>query len=294
MWFGWGAMEGQYADTAAGMLEILEREKGISFEIQHAEYQDRCMPTTNAPPCLGSCGCTRQRIRDWCWRFRQRITFQYLRTAGRAKGRAHPCFERLAGKRGDRRTAPFRAGKETYRYVQEILRRSQTTPRKLILQDVRPRPYPGGKRVVFAEAQRTHSVVYSVNGPIEMCEKLGRLAGRLPGCCGAPQLPGEPGLRGGGEPVYAAFVRQLHHATGARTAVYKDQGRNQKRHDWLRKTRLVRKLLMKHEFWHKVRKGAGLTECLRGTGLFGQKWTRCFVDILFTNQKGAAKWKKRF
>lgn len=56
--------------------------------------------------------------------------------------------------------------------------------------------------------------------------KAGRAGRAAAGAAaGAPQLPGEPGLRGGGEPVCAAFVRRLHRA-GARTVVHKDQGRD--------------------------------------------------------------------
>lgn len=175
-----GAMEGQYADTAAGMLEILEREKGISFEIQHAEY--RIVHADNQ--CATVFGVLRVHTAEdsgLVLAFRQRITFQYLRT-GEGPKAVHIHVSNDWQVKEANEPLPFRAGKETYRYVQEILRRSQTTPRKLILQDVCGRDHIlVESEVVFAEAQRTHSVVYSVNGPIEMCEKLGRLAGRLPG-----------------------------------------------------------------------------------------------------------------
>ena len=175
-----GAMEGQYADTAAGMLEILEREKGIGFEIQHAEYRivhadDQCATV------FGVLRVHTAEDSGLVLAFRQRITFQYLRT-GEGPKAVHIHVSNDWQVKEANEPLPFRAGKETYRYVQEILRRSQTTPRKLILQDLCGRDHIlVENEVVFAEAQRTHSVVYSVNGPIELCENLGRLAGRLPG-----------------------------------------------------------------------------------------------------------------
>ena len=175
-----GAMEGQYADTAEGMLAILDREKGIRFEIKNAAYQlvdadERCATV------FGSLQVRTAEGSGLVLAFRQRVTFQYRRT-GEGPKAVHIHVSNDWQVKEANEPLPFRAGKETYRYVQEILRRSQATPRKLVLQDVHGRRHIlMESEVVFAEAQRTHSVVYSVNGPIELCEKLCRLARRLPG-----------------------------------------------------------------------------------------------------------------
>ena len=144
-----GAMEGQYADTAEGMLAILDREKGIRFEIKNAAYQlvdadERCATV------FGSLQVRTAEGSGLVLAFRQRVTFQYRRT-GEGPKAVHIHVSNDWQVKEANEPLPFRAGKETYRYVQEILRR------------------------------RTHSVVYSVNGPIELCEKLCRLARRLPG-----------------------------------------------------------------------------------------------------------------
>lgn len=174
-----GAMEGQYADTAAGMLEILEREKGIGFEIQHAEYRivyadDQCATV------FGVLRVHTAEDSGLVLAFRQRITFQYLRT-GEGPKAVHIHVSNDWQVKEANEELPFRAGKETYRYVQEILRRNGRAPEKLSVRDIHHHSrIIVADEIIFAEAEKTHCILHCVDGTVEIHERFDRLAARLP------------------------------------------------------------------------------------------------------------------
>lgn len=177
MWIG--AMEWQYTHTAEEILAALAPEDGIEREIVSAEYEavyadDRCCTV------VGRLFVRTKESSGMLLAAHQRVTFQYAMFDGTPKIVHIHASNSWDAPEPDE-IFPFRAGKETYRYVQDILRRKGEAPSRISLHDVRGnRYYIQVDEIMFIEAQKPHCILYCVNGRIEANIQISALAQKLP------------------------------------------------------------------------------------------------------------------
>lgn len=174
-----GAMEGQYAGRAAEMLAVLEREKDIEFELYDQEYQT-VYAGGECAAVLALYGARTAESSGYVLAFRQRATFLYRNApCGPLAVHIHVSNDWQAKEPGE--PLAFRAGRETYQYVQELLRRKKQAPQKIMLRDVHQCCHLLlVHEIMFAETQGSHCVLHCVNGKLELYMRLKDLAARLP------------------------------------------------------------------------------------------------------------------
>lgn len=77
---------------------------------------------------------------------------------------------------------PYRAGKETYQYVQERIRRGESAMDKLELTGRKHGKYfLIADEIIYVAAKRDYCLIYYLDGRLEVTESIGDLAARLPG-----------------------------------------------------------------------------------------------------------------
>lgn len=174
-----GAMEWQFIEGAETMLEMLSAEKGILREVADSEYgviyADEHCCTVAGRLHARTTGASEMVLASL-----QRATFQYaLFEDGPKAVHIHVSNSFDLTEPGE--LFPFRAGRETYRYMQEILRKEKKKHKKITVRDIRYNTHIVlADEILFIEAQKPHCILHGVEDTIEVYAKLGELHQKLP------------------------------------------------------------------------------------------------------------------
>lgn len=176
-----GSMEWQFTQGLSNMLAELARENGIAREIEASEFQ----VVYADEHCCTVAGWMRAKTPESSGMLvaaMQRATFQYACIEGVPKA-VHIHVSNSWDVVEKDEIFPFRAGRETYRYVQDVLRRQYRVSPKLMIRDVRRRVHIlTADEIMLVEAQAGHSVLHCVDRRIEVCTRMAQHAAALPEC----------------------------------------------------------------------------------------------------------------
>lgn len=174
-----GAMDWQFTGSAEKMLELLSAEDGIPREVADSEYgviyaDERCCTIA------GRLHARTPGNTDMVLAIHQRTTFQYVLFEDGPKA-VHIHVSNSFDLTEPGEMFPFRAGRATYRYMQEILRRERKRHKKISIRDIRHNTHILlAHEIMFIEAQKPHCILHGVDGTIEVYAKLGELHDKLP------------------------------------------------------------------------------------------------------------------
>lgn len=176
-----GSMEWQMIQGREGVLAELERDAHIPREILDTDFR----VIYADPYCCTVSGWMRAKTPESSGMLLaavQRVTFQYALFDGVPKAvHIHVSNSWDMAEKGEQ--FPFRAGRESYQYVQEVLRKAKKEPEKLLLRDIHYRIHvAAADEIMLVEARRNHCVFRTVNGEIEVYATLAGCLEKLPEC----------------------------------------------------------------------------------------------------------------
>lgn len=177
MWMG--ALENQYAENMKAVRRILKSETAILRGIDWEQYG----LTLETPDCCivtGRLQISTDPSTHMLLAARQRITFVYALRQGRPSlVHLHMSipWEVSAREKG----FPYRAGRQSYEYVQQVLRQKRGAPPRLILQDAHRNTHILLEdEIFFLEAQGACILFHCLNGCLRLRGSLTEWAAKLP------------------------------------------------------------------------------------------------------------------
>lgn len=174
-----GAMENQYSENMKVVRRLLKSEAPILRTVDWERYHltvadDDCCVVTGQLR-ISTDPSTHMLLAAW-----QRITLVYVLRQGRPTlVHLHLSipWEASAREKG----FPYRAGRQTYEYVQQVLRQKRGAPPRLILQDAHRNTHILLEdEIFFLEAQGASILFHCLNGCLRLRGSLTEWAAKLP------------------------------------------------------------------------------------------------------------------
>ena len=174
-----GSMEWQFTQGVENMMQELEKENGIERQIVDSEFSvvyadDHCCTV------VGWMRAKTPETSGMILAAMQRATFQYALFDGIPKA-VHIHVSNSWDVVEENEVFPFRAGHETYQYVQSVLHRQNKVSQKMIVRDVHHRThFIMVDEIMLIEARASHNILHCVDRRIEIYASIIKQLEELP------------------------------------------------------------------------------------------------------------------
>lgn len=178
MWIG--ASECEYTVGKDAMYQLLFLQLNTPCKIlessYHLIYKSDTTATVSGKLTVETCEETGLYLK-----VKQRVTFQYVKAENDKPVIVHLHVSNIWDILEPNEKFPYRAGRETYLYVLEQLKKKEGLMKKIELAGKKHEKYLLlADEILYIEAQRHYCIVYYMDGRLEVMEAIGTVAKRLP------------------------------------------------------------------------------------------------------------------
>lgn len=176
MWIG--PLEHQVVFSKKEVEEILNIEKGIIFSLLDSEFH---LISTDENSCVvvGWVEICTDENSGYVLKCRQRITFIY-KIEKEKLNVSHMHISESWDILGDDEVFPFRAAKQTYQYMQQLIKTKFENYKKIMVYDTqRHAHFIMENEIIYIEASNIHCYLYYMNGKLLITEGITEFAEKL-------------------------------------------------------------------------------------------------------------------
>lgn len=176
MWIG--AMESQFVVGKDKFYDILIKEKNIPCSIVKQHYH-LISGNEYTAVVVGELLVHTKKCTGMILEVKQRVTFQYILWNGVPKV-SHLHVSNVWDALEPDEYFPYRAGHQTYQYVQQLIQEKNKVQKKIIVTDSKRKLHViMESEIIYIQANNEKSIIYYVDGRVEVTEAISSFHNRL-------------------------------------------------------------------------------------------------------------------